>query len=549
MFRTLFLIVLLTLAALLFYGWHEFNQFSASPLQVSHQKTTIDIARGSSFKNIVATLREQGLTHADPLYWRVLAEQMHVADRLHAGEYAVPVGTTPRQLLAAMAAGKVVQHDFTIVDGWTFAELRLALARVKGLEQETAGMDGAQIMQPDRCRGRESGRPVFAGDLCLGARATAIWISSSAPITAMSKILQTLWAGRAKDLPLDTPYEALILASIVEKETGRADERARIAGVFIRRLRDHMLLQTDPSVIYGMGASYNGNIRKSDLHHRYALQHLHPPGSAAHPDRLARQAGPAGRPASGRWHGPVLRGQGRWHACVRRHPRRAESQRGLLPAEALSMSAARGKFVTLEGGEGAGKSTLLAGLHAHLENRGLVVVRTREPGGTALGEAVRAIVLDPQLAGMTAEAELLLMFASRAQLVRELIQPSLAAGRWVLCDRFADASHAYQGAGRGQPAARIDELERWACDGLRPDLTLLLDLPVETGRERARHRGAADRIESEADAFFERVRECYRQRAAREPARFRLLDATRSRGGVLEQATRAVDELLARPPA
>lgn len=210
------------------------------------------------------------------------------------------------------------------------------------------------------------------------------------------------------------------------------------------------------------------------------------------------------------------------------------------------MNGSRGKFVSLEGGEGAGKSTLLAGLHAHLESRGIAVVRAREPGGTALGEAVRAIVLDPALRTMTAEAELLLMFASRAQLVRELIEPSLSAGQWVLCDRFTDASYAYQGAGRDQPAARIDDLERWTCDGLRPDLTLLLDLPVATGRARAAGRGAADRIENEADAFFERVRQAYRQRAEDEPARFRLIDATRSAGGVLEQAMHAVDELIAR---
>ena len=210
------------------------------------------------------------------------------------------------------------------------------------------------------------------------------------------------------------------------------------------------------------------------------------------------------------------------------------------------MTGSYGKFISLEGGEGAGKSTLLAGLHRHLENRNIAVVRAREPGGTALGEAVRSIVLDPALVAMTGEAELLLMFAARAQLVRELIEPSLSAGQWILCDRFADASYAYQGAGRGQSIARIDELERWACDGLKPDLTLLLDLPVATGRARAETRGAPDRIENEADAFFERVRDAYRQRAEDEPGRFRVIDASLSAAGVLEKATHAVDELIAR---
>ena len=150
------------------------------------------------------------------------------------------------------------------------------------------------------------------------------------------------------------------------------------------------------------------------------------------------------------------------------------------------MSQTRGKFISLEGGEGAGKSTLLAGLRACIEARGVDLLLTREPGGTALGEAVRGIVLDPALRGMAAETELLLMFASRAQLVRELIEPALAAGRWVLCDRFTDASYAYQGGGRGQPVERIQALEQWATGGLAPDITLLLDLPVATGRARAR---------------------------------------------------------------
>ncbi|WP_108471360.1 dTMP kinase [Rhodanobacter thiooxydans] len=202
------------------------------------------------------------------------------------------------------------------------------------------------------------------------------------------------------------------------------------------------------------------------------------------------------------------------------------------------MTIARGKFISLEGGEGAGKSTLLAGLREYIERHGIALVQTREPGGTGVGEAVRAIVLDPAQHGLAAETELLLMFASRAQLVREVIEPALAAGQWVLCDRFADASYAYQGGGRGQPAERIAELERWACAGVKPDLTLLLDLPVATGRARAAGRGDVDRIEVEADAFFERVRASYRERAAAEPQRFRVIDASQPPAAVLQAAIR-----------
>jgi dTMP kinase len=203
-----------------------------------------------------------------------------------------------------------------------------------------------------------------------------------------------------------------------------------------------------------------------------------------------------------------------------------------------------GRFITLEGGEGAGKSTLLAGLRDGLAQRGVTLLQVREPGGTALGEAIRAIVLDPAHPDISAESELLLMFAARAQLVRERILPALEAGQWVLCDRYVDASYAYQGGGRGQPVDRIAELEHWACAGLVPDLTLLLDLPVATGRARAAGRGEADRIETEADAFFERVRQIYRQRALAEPARFRVIDASQTPDQVLRDALSATAHLF-----
>jgi len=205
----------------------------------------------------------------------------------------------------------------------------------------------------------------------------------------------------------------------------------------------------------------------------------------------------------------------------------------------------KGRLISLEGGEGAGKSTLLAGLRAHFERSGMDVLYTREPGGTPVGEAIRALVLDPAHRGMTVETELLLMFAARAQLVREVLQPALVSGRWILCDRFTDASYAYQGGGRGVDAMRIGELERIATGGLKPDLTLLLDLPVAHGRARASQRSDADRIEVERDDFFERVRATYLARAQAEPARFRVIDALQPADAVLQAAVAAIDALRA----
>jgi dTMP kinase len=215
------------------------------------------------------------------------------------------------------------------------------------------------------------------------------------------------------------------------------------------------------------------------------------------------------------------------------------------------------RFVTLEGGEGAGKSTILASVRERLEQQGVAVVVTREPGGTVLGEAIRDLALDPRSGAPCAESELLLMFAARAQLVREVIRPALARGAWVLSDRFSDASHAYQGGGRGQPTARIAELERWAADGLVPDLTLLLDLDVAAGRARVDLRNRAtldadaqcDRIEREDDGFFRRVRAAYLARAAAEPQRFRVIDASRTLETVRQDALAALDAWLAAEPA
>ncbi|OOG63309.1 aminodeoxychorismate lyase [Rhodanobacter sp. B04] len=258
------LLVLLAIAGALLYGWNDFNRFSNTPLQVTTRGDSIDIGRGTSFRNIVGELNQRQLSTANQLYWRLLAEQMRVAGKLHAGEYALAVGTTPRQLLANMASGKVLQRLFTIVDGWTFADLRQALAKADKLDHDSASLDDAAIMQKIGAPG-EAPEGRFLPETYAYVKGDSDLDILKRAHMDMVKTLDALWPGRDKDLPLATPYDALILASIVEKETGRADERARIAGVFVRRLESHMLLQTDPSVIYGMGANYTGNIHKSDL--------------------------------------------------------------------------------------------------------------------------------------------------------------------------------------------------------------------------------------------------------------------------------------------
>lgn len=194
-----------------------------------------------------------------------------------------------------------------------------------------------------------------------------------------------------------------------------------------------------------------------------------------------------------------------------------------------------GLLITFEGPEGSGKSTLITALAAHLRERGLEPVLAREPGGTPIGERIRAILLDPASAGMAAEAELLLMVASRAQLVREVLEPALGAGRIVLCDRFADASVAYQGFGRGLGQGLVDRLNAVALGGLEPDLTLLCLLPPEQGLARIGGR-APDRLDAERLEFHQRVCAGYQALAAAAPRRFRVLDAAAAPARILAEA-------------
>ncbi|AXO61193.1 MULTISPECIES: dTMP kinase [Pseudomonadaceae] len=199
-----------------------------------------------------------------------------------------------------------------------------------------------------------------------------------------------------------------------------------------------------------------------------------------------------------------------------------------------------GLFITLEGPEGAGKSTNREYLAERLREQGIDVLLTREPGGTPLAERIRELLLDPSDEPMAADTELLLVFAARAQHLQQVIRPALAKGSVVLCDRFTDATYAYQGGGRGLSIERIAQLEQFVQGELRPDLTLIFDLPVEIGLARASARGRLDRFEQEGRGFFEAVRQAYLQRAEQAPQRYRVLDA----GQTLAQVQADIDALL-----
>lgn len=198
-----------------------------------------------------------------------------------------------------------------------------------------------------------------------------------------------------------------------------------------------------------------------------------------------------------------------------------------------------GLFITLEGPEGAGKSTNREYLAERLRRAGLSVLLSREPGGTPLAERIRELLLAPSDEPMASDTELLLMFAARAQHLQQVIRPALAQGQVVICDRFTDATYAYQGGGRGLSEARIAQLETFVQGDLRPDLTLVFDLPVEVGLARAAARGRLDRFEQEGRDFFEAVRQAYLQRAGRHPERYRIIDAAQPLA-VVQQALEAL---------
>ena len=206
----------------------------------------------------------------------------------------------------------------------------------------------------------------------------------------------------------------------------------------------------------------------------------------------------------------------------------------------------RGRFITFEGTEGVGKSTQLANAAETLRELGVDVIVTREPGGTPMAEAIRELLLAPRDEPVHELTELLLMFAARAQHLYGQILPALERGQWVLCDRFTDATFAYQGGGRGVSRDRIAQLESLVQGDIRPDHVVLLDAPVEIGMARARHRGDLDRFEQEVTAFFERIRNTYLERAAEAPDRFHVVDASRSLSEVTDDVSQIVRVIVGR---
>lgn len=343
---------MLAVAAVALWGWQRYQGFQSAPLPGLHAGQVVQVKQGDSFRAVLARLRAQGISTGTDLEWQLLARQLDAAGKLKVGEYALDPGITPRTLLQNMRAGRIIQYRFTIVEGWNFRQLRAALDAATPLLHQTRQLDDAALMAAIGHAGQHpEGR--FLPETYLYVRGDSDLDVLTRAYDAMARALAAAWADRAADLPLTTPDQALILASIVEKETGIAEERAQIAGVFIRRLRLGMKLQTDPTVIYGIGSAYDGNIRRRDLatdtpYNTYTRSGL-TPTPIAMPGRDALQAALHPAPGDALYFVALGDGSGRHvfsatlaqhNAAVRqyldrmRRPPLPEEQAALAPADA-----------------------------------------------------------------------------------------------------------------------------------------------------------------------------------------------------------------------
>lgn len=326
--RGVFLFVLLVVAVTLASGlwlYRDYQRFCTSPLALAGAPQTIEIPRGTSFRGVVARLKSAGLdAGAHELYWRALAWQQTA--RVQAGEYSIAPELTPLALLEKLRRGDVIQYRFTIVEGWSVNELRLALARDPVLTQTLGPVAEDELLQHlgvetgvEGAADLASPEGLFLPETYLFTRGTSDAQLLRRAHAAQVAALDAAWKARAGELPLASPYEALVLASIVEKETGLPEERAQVAGVFVRRLRIGMRLQTDPSVIYGLGPGFSGSLTRAHLdtdtpHNTYTRDGL-PPTPIALPGRAAIEA--ALHPAPGDALYFVARADGAGHVFSR----------------------------------------------------------------------------------------------------------------------------------------------------------------------------------------------------------------------------------------
>lgn len=457
-----------------------------------------------------------------------------------AGTYRFTPEMTVRQMLQLLASGKEAQFPLRFVEGMRVSDYLRQLRDAPYVKHTLADdlyetvAKALDLEHPDWVEGW------FWPDTWMYTANTSDVAILKRAHQKMVAAVDKAWEGRMDNLPYKDKNQLLTMASIIEKETAVAEERDRVASVFINRLRIGMRLQTDPTVIYGMGAGYNGKLTRKDLetptaYNTYVINGM-PPGPIAAPGEASLNA--AAHPAKTPYLYFVADGKGghTFNTNLIGHNRSVQDYLKVLKEKM------RSNYIVIEGLEGAGKTTARNLVVETLKQLGISdMVFTREPGGTILAEKLRSLVLDIQSTGdevINDKAEVLMFYAARVQLVETVIKPALARGQWVIGDRHDLSTQAYQGGGRGIDQTMLATLRDAVLGDFRPNLTLYLDVTPEVGLKRARARGELDRIEQESLDFFNRTRARYLELAAQDDT-IRTVDATQPLEAV-ERDIRAV---------
>lgn len=542
----LLLVVLLGIAAAA--GMWKVRQLADSKLLIK-EETIFTLEAGTGRLALGQDLyREKVINRPRVFQWllRVEPELSHSK----AGTYRFTPQMTVREMLQLLASGKEAQFPLRFVEGMRVSDYLRQLRDAPYVKHTLEDDSYATVAKALGLEHADWVEGWFWPDTWMyTANTSDIAILKRAHQKMVAEVAK-VWEGRMENLPYADQNQLLTMASIIEKETAVAEERDRVASVFINRLRIGMRLQTDPTVIYGMGEGYTGKLTRKDLetptaYNTYTISGL-PPGPIAVPGEASLKA--AAHPAKTPYLYFVADGKGghTFTTNLVSHNRAVQDYLKVLKEKM------RSNYIVIEGLEGAGKTTARQLVVETLQSAGIHdLVFTREPGGTILAEKLRSLVLDIQSTGdevINDKAEVLMFYAARVQLVETVIKPALARGQWVIGDRHDLSTQAYQGGGRGIDRTMLATLRDAVLGDFRPNLTLYLDVTPEVGLQRARARGELDRIEQESMNFFNRTRARYLELAAADPS-IRTVDATQPLDAVARDIRATIAQWMAEQAA
>lgn len=542
----LLLVVLLGIAAAA--GMWKVRQLADSKLLIK-EETIFTLEAGTGRLALGQDLyREKVINRPRVFQWllRVEPELSH----FKAGTYRFTPQMTVREMLQLLASGKEAQFPLRFVEGMRVSDYLHQLRDAPYVKHTLEDDSYATVAKALGLEHADWVEGWFWPDTWMyTANTSDIAILKRAHQKMVAEVAK-VWEGRMENLPYADQNQLLTMASIIEKETAVAEERDRVASVFINRLRIGMRLQTDPTVIYGMGEGYTGKLTRKDLetptaYNTYTISGL-PPGPIAVPGEASLKA--AAHPAKTPYLYFVADGKGghTFTTNLVSHNRAVQDYLKVLKEKM------RSNYIVIEGLEGAGKTTARQLVVETLQSAGIHdLVFTREPGGTILAEKLRSLVLDIQSTGdevINDKAEVLMFYAARVQLVETVIKPALARGQWVIGDRHDLSTQAYQGGGRGIDRTMLATLRDAVLGDFRPNLTLYLDVTPEVGLQRARARGELDRIEQESMNFFNRTRARYLELAAADPS-IRTVDATQPLDAVARDIRATIAQWMAEQAA